>query len=358
VYNKGAAEVNTSYEFDIHYTKSGTNAKGKVNIILGSYYKADGTLDSKLHTYIITTNAIALLNVTSPVATGIFDAKANLVEQIGDGISVPFSTVAIEGGSTFQMKAFQNACDQKIAITLYRKAGGVWFSSSWNAATASTSLKPVTSASNVYVSGGGNCTGSISTTKLLSSSLNNTSVEGELVTFKATVTGIGTIPTGTIIFKDGTTTLATVNLVGGMATYSTSALTVGSHTIYANYSGDLKSKASVGQLTQTVNTATKAAFISPEIAPVVVEPTLRAYPNPFTERLNIEFSSATDTQATLEIYSITGAKLTTLFDAPVNGGELYKVEYVPNLVSSQMVFYHLTMNGKTQVGKVIYNEKR
>ncbi len=102
----------------------------------------------------------------------------------------------------------------------------------------------------------------------------------------------------------------------------------------------------------------KAAFIIEEIAPVVpVEPTLRAYPNPFTERLNIEFSSATDTQAKLEIYSITGAKLTNLFDAQVNGGELYKVEYVPNLVSSQMVFYHLTMNGKTQVGKVVYQEK-
>ena len=102
----------------------------------------------------------------------------------------------------------------------------------------------------------------------------------------------------------------------------------------------------------------KSAEITPEIAPLIVEPTLRAYPNPFTERLNIEFSSATDTQAKLEIYSITGAKLTTLFDAPVNGGELYKVEYVPSLGSSQMVFYHLTMDGKTQVGKVIYNERR
>jgi hypothetical protein len=103
----------------------------------------------------------------------------------------------------------------------------------------------------------------------------------------------------------------------------------------------------------------KVAYIAPEIAPVVpVEPTLVAYPNPFTDRLNIEFSSATDTQATLEIYSITGAKLATLFNGPVNGGELYTVDYLPNLVSSQMVFYHLTMNGKTQVGKVIYNERR
>ena len=100
----------------------------------------------------------------------------------------------------------------------------------------------------------------------------------------------------------------------------------------------------------------KSAFIEPEV--VVVEPIVKAYPNPFTERLNIEFSSVNDTQAILEIYSITSAKLETLFNGPVEGGVLYKVEYVPNLVSSQMVLYKLTMDGKTQVGKMMYNERR
>ena len=101
---------------------------------------------------------------------------------------------------------------------------------------------------------------------------------------------------------------------------------------------------------------TKAAFIEPEV--VAVEPTLESFPNPFNDRLNIEFSSVNDTQAILEIYSITGAKLETLFNGPVEGGVLYKVEYVPNLVSSQMVLYKLTMDGKTQVGKMMYNERR
>ena len=102
----------------------------------------------------------------------------------------------------------------------------------------------------------------------------------------------------------------------------------------------------------------KAAFIPVEVPVVVVEPTIKAYPNPFTERLNIEFSSAKDAQAKLEIYGVTGAKLATLWDAPVSGGVLNKVEFVPNLVSSQMVFYHLTMDGKTQVGKVVFQERR
>jgi hypothetical protein len=102
----------------------------------------------------------------------------------------------------------------------------------------------------------------------------------------------------------------------------------------------------------------KSAEIATVVPVVTVEPTLRAYPNPFTERLNIEFSSASDTQATLEIYSVTGAKLATMFNGLVEGGVLYKVEYVPNLVSSQLVLYKLTMDGKTQVGKMMYNEQR
>ncbi len=112
-------------------------------------------------------------------------------------------------------------------------------------------------------------------------------------------------------------------------------------------------------VTSTAIAATKSAEITTAVAPVIqtIEPTLKAYPNPFTDRLNIEFSSANDTQAKLEIYSVTGAKLATLFNGPVETGVVYFAEYMPHLVSSQMVFYHLTMNGKTQVCKVIYNKR-
>ncbi|HSC53241.1 MAG TPA: T9SS type A sorting domain-containing protein [Phnomibacter sp.] len=149
---KGAADQRTGYQFDIQYTKSGTNPKGKVNIMVKSYFNKDGLLDSKLHTYLISTNSIALLNVGTPLATGTFSAKANLVEQMED-----LSIVAIEGGATFQMTAFQNACDQKLAMVLYRKAGGIWMATNWSAANSKSDLLAVTSKSTVYVAGGGNC---------------------------------------------------------------------------------------------------------------------------------------------------------------------------------------------------------
>jgi hypothetical protein len=69
----------------------------------------------------------------------------------------------------------------------------------------------------------------------------NPSTPGQLVTFTATVTvtsGTGT-PTGTVTFKDGGTTLGTGTVgVGGVATFATSTLSSGSHTITAVYGGD------------------------------------------------------------------------------------------------------------------------
>jgi hypothetical protein len=74
------------------------------------------------------------------------------------------------------------------------------------------------------------------TTTALTSSLNPSAV-GQSVTFMATVTSsTGAIPTGSVTFKDGTTNLATVTLnAAGTATYSTTALKAGSHSITGAY---------------------------------------------------------------------------------------------------------------------------
>src|SRR5262249_44345305 len=68
------------------------------------------------------------------------------------------------------------------------------------------------------------------------------SVFGQSVTFTATVgvtaPGAGA-PTGTVPFMDGGNTVGTGTLDGsGMATFATTALSVGTHTITAAYAGD------------------------------------------------------------------------------------------------------------------------
>ena len=80
-----------------------------------------------------------------------------------------------------------------------------------------------------------------STTTTVTASL-NPAVAGNTITFTAQVQangpGAGT-PTGSITFKDITTILGAATLNGtGLATFTTSALVVGTHAISASYAGD------------------------------------------------------------------------------------------------------------------------
>jgi hypothetical protein len=90
----------------------------------------------------------------------------------------------------------------------------------------------------------------------------NPSIVNQAVTFTATAP---TGATGTITFLDGATIFGTGGLTNGLATFTTSTLIVGSHTITVSYGGDTSnSPATSAPLTQVVNKAT------PVIPPPVV----------------------------------------------------------------------------------------
>jgi hypothetical protein len=93
------------------------------------------------------------------------------------------------------------------------------------------------------------------TTTMLSSSA-NPSTHGQAVTFTAVVTsGLGAPPNGEIVtFKKGTTVLGTGTLSGGSASFTTSALPVGTNYIKAVYGGDSNFAASTSKaVAQVVN---------------------------------------------------------------------------------------------------------
>jgi hypothetical protein len=98
------------------------------------------------------------------------------------------------------------------------------------------------------------------TTTILTASADR-SAPDQSVTFTARVIGSGGIPTGMVIFKDGSDTLGTVPLsADGSAIVSFPALTSGEHTITAQYSGDTIFAASTSlALTQTVQPAAEIA---------------------------------------------------------------------------------------------------
>ena len=112
------------------------------------------------------------------------------------------------------------------------------------------------------------------TTTGLTSSVHPWSVFGQPVTFTATVTakspGAGT-PTGTVTFKDGSSTLGTGTLnSSGQAMFTTSTLAVGPHSITASYGGDATFSGSTSSpLTQTVRKAGTTTLVSSSANPSV-----------------------------------------------------------------------------------------
>ncbi len=98
---------------------------------------------------------------------------------------------------------------------------------------------------------------------------NNPSVLGQSVMFTAGVTPSEDplpLPSGTVTFKDGTTTLGTGTLSSGSTTFSTSSLAAGSHSITAVYGGDSNYSGSTSlAISQVVNNP--VPVITPPLVP-------------------------------------------------------------------------------------------
>jgi alpha-tubulin suppressor-like RCC1 family protein len=82
---------------------------------------------------------------------------------------------------------------------------------------------------------------SASTTSLYMSP--NNAAAGQLQTFTATVAGAS--PAGTVQFKESGVLLGSASLVNGQATFATSSLALGPHSVVAEYSGDQNNAPSV-----------------------------------------------------------------------------------------------------------------
>jgi Bacterial Ig-like domain (group 3)/NHL repeat len=111
-------------------------------------------------------------------------------------------------------------------------------------------------------------------TTLALASLQPTSTYGGSVTFAATITpGVATTapsPTGGVSFAEGANILGSSQVNAGAASFSTSALSAGSHTITATFSGDSNYSGNSGSLTQLVNKATPTVTLAVQPNPIVL----------------------------------------------------------------------------------------
>ena len=119
-----------------------------------------------------------------------------------------------------------------------------------------------------------------STTTVILASSANPSEYAQPVTFTATASSTnGTTPTGTVNFNEGSLTIGSGTLdAGGNATFTTSTLAVGNHTIVAEYLGDQNNPAADSvPLLQTVNKAATTTTVTSSR-----NPSIAGHPATFT----------------------------------------------------------------------------
>jgi MBG domain (YGX type)/Ig-like domain CHU_C associated len=83
---------------------------------------------------------------------------------------------------------------------------------------------------------------------------------------------------------------------------------------------------------------------------------VKAYPNPFTDKLYFDLQLKTDSKVRLEIFDINGTKLATVYDDNVAASDRYLFEYIPVNLTSGLLIYRLTLNGQVFAGKVVYRK--
>ena len=98
----------------------------------------------------------------------------------------------------------------------------------------------------------------------------NPAVYGQPITITATVTdSAGQTPTGFVVFTEGSTVYGTVSLSGGVAQVTLPAITVGKHTIDAQYSGDSSDAPAKVAFKQTVTGASSSTVVATSAEPSV-----------------------------------------------------------------------------------------
>ncbi len=189
---------------------------------------------------------------TAPVPTSTTSVLTASATSVAEGASVTFTSTVTPTAGTPTPTGTVTFMDGATTLgTGTLNGSGVATYSTSSLALASHSITAVYAGDTRNLGSTSNAltvnvtTGSTKTALTASS---DSIVVGSSVTFTATVTGASGVPapTGTVTFVDGTTSLGTGTLNGsGVATYSSSTLAAGSHSVTASYAGDANNASSV-----------------------------------------------------------------------------------------------------------------
>ncbi|MFN8091433.1 MAG: Ig-like domain repeat protein [Vicinamibacteria bacterium] len=189
--------------------------------------------------------AVSYAGDTNYAASATTVAASVGVTQLTPVITVTGGTFAFDGQPhgasvtvTGQNGASLGTSDGSLAVTYNGLAAPPVNAGGYTVAATWTSANPAYTNASVSVANAVVINRAATTTSLVASP--TTIGLGQSVTLKATVAGptASLQPTGTVTFKDGTTTLGTSQLSSGVATLATTSLAAGSRSITAAYNAD------------------------------------------------------------------------------------------------------------------------
>ncbi len=293
----------TNFGFNVKYNKTGINLQGNVNIIIRS-----GGIEYQVKGIVGGSNGSLSTNVSDPN-----NKRAVLTTKAS--ISIPATGVVIDGNGTMELimndKGEPGNNDTYI-IRIWGSNGVLLYSSSCSGVEIPISGGNIQVRSTVI---------GLPTTTTVASSLNPSNF-GNTVTFTATVSrgSSSLIPTGTVIFRDGSTQIGTgtLNVISTgvyKATFATNALVAGNHPITAVYSGDANFNLSTSPvLTQSVsmpltgiNTSANTGQADVQAAKIYLA--INAYPNPAHEFFTLKVESNSDVPVDVRVFAINGKQV-------------------------------------------------
>src|SRR3989454_480188 len=222
----------------------------------------------------VVTQAVNLLNTSTsltstpnPSTTGQAVTLTATVSPVPPATGVPTGTVTFrDGANSLSTVTLVNGSASLTISTLVVGSHSLTAVYS-GSATFATSTSPTV---NQVV----NAPAAAATSTTINSTPNPSSL-GQTVTLSATVTSGAGVPTGTVTFRDGATTLGTVTLVNGSASLNVTTLAVGSHSLTAAFNGNATFAASTSAVrTQTVNAGNSSTSLTSTPNPSTVGQTV------------------------------------------------------------------------------------
>ncbi|MFE2853708.1 Ig-like domain repeat protein [Streptomyces lavendulae] len=248
----GTAPVDVAISPDgslAHVANSGSGSVSVINVASGTVTGSVPVASPDGVTFANVPQRGSATTVTSSLNKTVLGDSVTFTATVTGTGPTPTGTVTFKDGATVLGNDTLDSNGQATFTTSALAVGTHPITAEYGGdATFTTSTSPVLSQFVIQC----NCTAT-STTALVSSA--NPSTPGQSVTFTATVTGTPASPgpTGMVTFRDGATVLGTDTLDGnGQATFTTSALSAGSHPITAQYGGDLNYPGSISNTVQQV----------------------------------------------------------------------------------------------------------